>query len=90
MTHGRADTRQDIPAKPVAGFILAKTNAAGWAQRAGAPHFALETMRDLHVALHHLKSSRPLAAHWDKTQLNLCFPRTARLTEPLMAALWGS
>lgn len=73
-----ADTGQDIPAKPVAGFILAKTNAAGGAHRAEPPHFALATMRDLHMALHHLKSSRPLAAHWDKTQLNLCFPRSAQ------------
>lgn len=71
-------TYQDIPANPVTGFILAKTSRAGWAPRAGAPHSALETTRHAHMALHHFKSSRPLAAHWDKMLLDLCFPRTVQ------------
>lgn len=85
VTHGRADTGQDIPAKPIPGFILAKTSAAGWTHRVGAPHFPLETTRDLHVALHH-----PQELQTSGSPLGLVLPRSCatiiRLTEPLTAA----
>lgn len=80
-------TEQDIPAKLVTGFIYAKLVLQ--AGHTGlAPLFALQTTRDLHMALHHLKSSTPLAAHsWTFTSQELCNPyKSNKATD----SMWGS